>query len=647
MLNDAYGNRRYVIGGMVALVVLVYIIRLFDLQILDDTYRDKADSNAYLKKIEFPARGLIMDRNGEVLVFNKPSYDVMMVVREMHDFDTLAFCKLMDVTKLEFVKRMQDMRKRSGYSPFTPQPFMTSLSSEDYGVLQEQLFRFKGVSLQKRTLRDYKYPYAALLLGSIGEVNRKMIEDDPFYVMGDYAGQNGIEMTYEKYLRGEKGVEIFLRDAHGRVKGHLDDGALDVESKPGQDLTLSIDITLQGYGEELMRNKVGSVVAIDPSTGEILALVSSPTYDPSLLVGRKRSRNYNKLLNDPYKPLFDRPMMACYPPGSTFKTADALALEQEQIINVNTAYPCHKGYHVGSFTVGCHAHFSPLNLIQSVQHSCNAYYCAGFRAMMDSKKYKNISEAFETWKNHIVSLGFGYKLGADVPNEKRGYLPNSKVYDKIYGEGRWKSLMIVSNSIGQGEILATPLQIANLSATIANRGYYYVPHLVKHIKGYQLDSAFTTKHVTTIESKYFAPIVDGMELVMKTGTGWASRIDSIAVCGKTGTAQNPHGKDHSIFMAFAPKDNPKIAICVVVENSGFGATWAAPIASLMMEKYLKGYIPQRKKWMEDRILQANLMPTLTTTSHPATSTAKSSEEKKDNKEQNKESTKEKDAIKTE
>lgn len=609
MLNDVYGNRRLVIGGLMILVVLIYIIRLFDLQIIDDTYQDKADSNAFLKKIEFPARGLIKDRNGEILVFNKPAYDVMMVVREMKDFDTTTFCKLLNITPLNFVERTKEMRRRKGYSPYTPQPFMTQLSAEDYGILQEQLFRFPGISLQKRTLRDYNYHNAALLLGSIGEVNKKMIDADPdFYVQGDYAGQNGIEQTYEKYLRGEKGMEIFLRDAHGRVQGRYENGDYDVASKPGNDLTLSIDINLQAYGEQLMQNKVGSIAAIDPSTGEILALVSSPTYDPSLLVGRKRSMNYAKLLNDPLLPLYDRPMMACYPPGSTFKTANALILQQEKIIREYTAFPCHSGYHVGSFTVGCHAHFSPLNLVQSVQHSCNAYYCAGFRAMMDHPKYKGISNSFEVWKQHVVSLGFGYKLGADVPNEKRGFIPNSKYYDQIYGENRWKSLMIVSNSIGQGEILATPLQIANLAAIIANRGYYYVPHLVKDIEGQQLDSLYRTKKVSTIDSIYFLPVIDGMELVMSSGTGYASRIDSIAVCGKTGTAQNPHGEDHSLFMAFAPKNNPKIAICVVVENSGFGATWAAPIATLMMEKYLKGYIPRRRQWMEDRILKANLLP---------------------------------------
>lgn len=608
MINDLYGNRKYVIGGLMVLVVLIYILRLFSLQILDDSYQDKADSNAYLKQIEFPARGLIKDRNGKILVFNKPSYDVMMVVREMKQFDTLGFCTLLNISQEEFDIRMKDLKKRVGYSSYTPQPFMTQLPPEDYGVLQEQLFRFPGVYMQMRTIRNYNYSAAALLLGSVGEVNRKMIEKDEFYVLGDYAGQNGVEQTYENVLRGKKGVEVFLRDAHGRIQGKLDDGAHDIQSKAGQNLTLSIDIDLQIYGERLMENKVGSIVAIDPKTGEILAQVSSPTYDPAILSGRKRSENYEKLLKNPLKPLLDRPVMAYYPPGSTFKVANALIFEQEGIITPNTYLSCHLGYHVGRFSVGCHAHYSPLNLVQSVQHSCNAYYCASFRTMMDHKKYKNISDAFETWKNHIVSLGFGYKLGADVPNEKRGYIPNSGVYDKLYGKNRWKSLMIVSNSIGQGEILTTPLQIANLAAIVANRGYYVVPHLVKEIEGGEIDSIYRTKKITTIDPKHFAPIVEGMDLVMRAGTGWYSRIDSVAVCGKTGTAENPHGEDHSLFMAFAPKDDPKIAICVVVENSGFGATWAAPIASLMIEKYLKGYIAPRRIPMEEKMLNSNLLP---------------------------------------
>lgn len=611
MTNDIYANRKFVIAGLILTVVLIYLIRLINLQLVDDSYSSQADNNAYLKKVQFPARGIIRDRNNKVLVFNKLSYDAMIVPREMKDFDTVEFCQSVKIDKQTFKAKMREMRSKAGYSPYTPQLLIAQLDAHDYGILQEKSFLFPGMYLQKRTLREYNYPNAALLLGSIGEVGRKTLKADSidhFYVPGDYAGQNGVELTYEKYLRGEKGEEFFLRDAHGRIQGKLEDGLYDRESKPGLDLQLSIDIDLQAYGEKLMQNKVGSVAAIDPETGEILALVSSPTYDPSLLVGRKRSVNYEKLLNDPLNPLFDRPMMACYPPGSTFKTVNALIFEQEKIVSPWTAFPCTQGYHVGSFTVGCHAHSSPLTLIPSIQHSCNAYYCAGFRNMMDHRKYKNISNAFEVWKNHVVSQGFGYKLGADVPNEKRGYIPNSGVYDKIYGEGRWKSLMIVSNSIGQGEVTATPLQIANLAATIANRGFYIVPHLVKHIEGATIDSIYIKRHYTTIDSIYYEPVVEGMDLVMKNGTGWGARIDSIDVCGKTGTAQNPHGEDHSLFMAFAPKDHPKIAICVVVENSGFGATWAAPIATLMIEKYLKGYIPKRRLWMEERMLNANLLP---------------------------------------
>ncbi len=611
MINDQFQNRRLIIGGLMILVVAIYIVRLFNLQIVDDSYQDKADSNAFLKRVEFPVRGLIKDRNGKVLVFNKPAYDVMIVMKEIRGLDTLDFCNTLGITVENFNNRIRDIRNKAGYSSYTPQAFMSQLSSAEYGVLQEKLFKFPGVYIQKRTLREYSYPNAALLLGSIGEVSKKTVANDEFYIAGDFAGQNGIELTYEKELRGEKGVEILLRDAHGRIQGKYEGGIHDVPSKPGKNLMLSIDVDLQAYGEELMQNKVGSIAAINPSTGEILALVSSPTYDPSLLVGRQRSKNYKKLVNDPLKPLFDRPMMACYPPGSTFKTVNALIFQQEKIINRGTSYGCSKGYHVGSFKVGCHAHFSPLNLVQSVQHSCNAYYCAGFRAMLDAPKYKKVSAAFDVWKNHVVSLGFGYKLGADVPNEKRGYIPNVEIYDKIYGKDRWKSLTVVSLSIGQGEVLATPLQIANLGAIIGNRGYYYTPHLVKEIEGGEIDRSFIQKKVVTIDPQYFDPIVEGMDLVMKAGTGWASRIDSIEVCGKTGTAQNPHGKDHSIFMAFAPKDNPQIAICVVVENSGFGATWAAPIASLMIEKYIKGYVPARRNYLEERMFNTNLLPIVT------------------------------------
>ena len=607
MINDSNDNRRYTISLIMVAVCLIYIIRLFSIQIVDKSYLEQSQNNAYLRKVIYPSRGLLTDRNGRLIVFNKSAYDIMIVPREARGFDTLAFANTLGITKADFIKRMGIIKRKSGYSPYVPQLFMSQLSDEEYGPVSEKLYKFNGIYVQKRTLREYNYHNAALALGSIGEVSKKQIEADDFYQQGDYAGQNGIELTYEKVLRGEKGEEILLRDSRGRVKGKYEDGKYDKKPVPGKDIELSLDIELQKYGEELMNGKIGSIAAIEPSTGEILALVSSPTYDPSMLVGRKRSANFAALSKDPLKPLFDRPMMAQYPPGSTFKTAQALVLQQEGIITPNTAYGCQQGFHAGALSVGCHGHESPLNLKHSIQHSCNAYYCCGFRSMIDNRKYKNVSEAIDVWKNHMVSLGFGYKLGADVPNEKRGYIPNSSVYNKVYGENRWKGLTIISLSIGQGEVLATPLQIANLGATIANRGYYYTPHLVKKIFGGEIDSSFITRHNSTIDPKYYDIVVEGMELVMISGTGYYSRIDSIAVCGKTGTAENPHGKDHSIFMAFAPKDDPKIAISVVVENSGFGATWAAPIATLMIEKYLKGEIPKRRKHIEQRLLDANLI----------------------------------------
>lgn len=607
MINDSNDNRRYTISLIMVAVCLIYIIRLFSIQIVDKSYLEQSQNNAYLRKVIYPSRGLLTDRNGKLIVFNKPAYDIMIVPREAKGMDTLAFANTLGITVDDFNRRMAIIRRKSGYSPYVPQLFMSQLNDEEYGPISEKLYMFSGIYIQKRTLREYNFHNAALALGSIGEVSKKQVEADDFYQQGDYAGQNGIELTYEKVLRGEKGEEILLRDSRGRVKGKYEDGKYDKRPVPGKDIELSLDIELQKYGEELMHGKIGSIAAIEPSTGEILALVSSPTYDPSMLVGRKRSANFAALSKDPLKPLFDRPMMAQYPPGSTFKTAQALVLQQEGIITPNTAYGCQHGFHAGALSVGCHGHESPLNLMHSIQHSCNAYYCCGFRALIDHKKYKTVSDAIDVWKNHIVSLGFGYKLGADVPNEKRGYIPNSGVYNKVYGENRWKGLTIISLSIGQGEVLATPLQIANLGATIANRGYFYTPHLVRNIKGGEIDSSFITRHNSTIDPKYYNVVVDGMELVMISGTGFYSRIDSIAVCGKTGTAQNPHGKDHSIFMAFAPKDDPKIAISVVVENSGFGATWAAPIATLMIEKYLKGEIPKRRKPIEQRLLEANLI----------------------------------------
>lgn len=607
------GYRQYVIVAIVVLVALTYVLRLFYLQVVDSTYKDSADSNAFLKQTIYPSRGLIYDRDGRLVVSNKPVYDVMVILREMVNFDTLQFCSLLDISREEFDERIaliKDKKKNPGYSRYTPQVFMSQLSPQDYARIQETLFRFPGVSTQQRVMREYQYENAALALGSIGEVTRNQLEADNYYRRGDYRGQSGIEMKYEELLRGTKGYEILLRDVHGNIKGKYLDGELDKLPVSGSDLTISLDIELQKYAEELMSGKMGSIVAIEPSTGEILTLVSAPSYKPSLLVGRERSANYAKLLKDRHKPLFDRPLMAMYPPGSTFKTVQALVMQQEGIITKNTAFPCYKGYiYGGNHKLGCHAHSSPLDLAQSIQHSCNAYYCYGLRDFLDgsTKKFKSTGDAYDVWFNDVTSFGFNKKLGVDCPNEKGGSIPSRKFYDRYYGAGRWHSSTIISISIGQGEILCTPIQIANLAATIANKGYYYIPHILKGVQGGEIDEKYRTKHRTNVDSKYFDVVQEGMLGAVQAGTARIGIIDSIQFCGKTGTAQNPHGKDHSIFMAFAPMDNPKIAIAVYIENGGFGATWAVPIASLIIEKYLKGYIPEKRKWLEDKMLNSNLI----------------------------------------
>ncbi len=608
-----YSNRQYVFVIIVICVAAIYLVRLFTLQVIDHSYKDRADSNAFLKQVIYPSRGLIYDRNGKLIVSNQPVYDIMIVMREMKGFDTLQFCKMIEITKEEFDDRIvniKDRRKNPGYSSYTPQVFMSNLGTKDYARIQEKLFRFPGVFIQKRVMREYQVESAALALGYIGEVNQSQIDNDSYYRRGDYKGQSGIEKKYEDLLRGEKGYEILLRDVHGNIKGHYLDGELDLPPVAGKDLTVSLDIDLQSYGESLMSGKMGSIVAIEPSTGEILALISAPTYKPSLLVGKERSKNYSKLLTDKHKPLFDRPMMAMYPPGSTFKTVQALVMQQEGIINENTSYPCSRGYaYGGNHKLGCHSHASPLNLPQSIQHSCNAYYCWALRALLDvnAKKFGSTGNAYDAWFRDVCSFGFNDRLGVDSPNEKKGSIPSRKFYDRHYGVGTWHSSTIISISIGQGEILCTPVQIANLAATIANKGWYYIPHILKGVKDGQIDEKYLTKHKTLVDSKYFDVVQQGMHGAVLQGTAHIGKIDSIQFCGKTGTAQNPHGKDHSIFMAFAPKDDPKIAIAVYVENAGFGATWAVPIASLMIEKYLKGYIPESRKWLEERILNGKLI----------------------------------------
>ncbi len=603
-------KRKFIIGGFVVLVAIIFLIRLFDLQINDEKYKRSADSNAFLKKTVYPSRGLIYDRNGELVVFNQPAYDVMLIPRDVHPFDTLDFCNTLNITREQLDKRfeeMKDRRKNPGYSQYTPQRLITHLTAQDYGRLQEKLYRFPGFFIQKRILRQYDKPTAGNVLGNIREVSKKDIDNDPYYAAGDYTGDLGIEKSYEEYLRGVKGVEILIRDARGRIQGRYEDGANDIEPISGRDLRLSLDIKLQQYAESLMVGKRGAVVAIEPATGEILCMVSMPNYDPRSLVGRQRGESYKKLVNDESWPLFDRALMGTYPPGSTFKPTQGLIFLEEGIIDLNTAYPCSHGYINGGLRVGCHAHGSPLPLKPALQTSCNAFFCWGFKAMIDKRsKYGTSAKAFEVWKNHLVSMGYGYKLGVDLPGENRGFIPNAKYYDGFYREGRWSGNTIISVSIGQGEILATPLQIANLSATIANRGWFITPHVVKEIQDTVMPSGYNEKRYPTIASHYYDDVAEGMRMAVTGGTCRRAAIPGIEACGKTGTAQNPHGKDHSAFMGFAPYHDPKIAVAVYVENGGWGATYGVPIGSLVMEKYLTGQISPERKYMEDQMINSSI-----------------------------------------
>lgn len=603
-------KRKYVIGGFILLIVCIYIVRLFSLQVMDNRYKEFADSNAFMRKTLYPSRGMIRDRRDKLVVYNQPAYDVMMIPKNVQPFDTVDFCRTLGITRERFDRRLRDMKDRRinpGYSAYTPQSFITHISAKDYGRLQEKLYRFPGFFIQQRVLRRYSRPVGANILGNIREVSQREIENDSYYSAGDYCGDLGVEKSYEEHLRGQKGVEILIRDAYGRIKGNYENGIHDVAPVAGRDLKLAIDIDLQEYGERLMANKIGAIVAIEPSTGEILAMVSSPTYDPTQLVGRERGKYYNALVKDFYKPLFDRALKGAYPPGSTFKPTQGLILRQEGIITLGTAYPCYHGFVNGRLRVGCHAHGSPITLQPALQTSCNAFFCWGLKSMLDGhrSKYGSVDEAFEVWKRHLVSLGYGYKLGVDLPGEGRGFIPNAKFYNKIYGQGHWSANTIISISIGQGEINATPLQIANLAATVANRGWFITPHVVKEIQDTILPEEYRKRRYPTIERKYFEEVATGMRMAVTGGTCRLADLRDIQVAGKTGTAQNPHGKDHSAFIGFAPYDKPRIAICVYVENAGFGATYGVPIGSLMMEKYLNDTIANDRKYLEQRMLESN------------------------------------------
>lgn len=588
--------RKYVIAGVAALIVFTYIIRLFMLQITSDDYKKSADSNAFLKKIEYPSRGAIMDRRGKLLVYNQPAYDIMVVMNEMKDrLDTLDFCTALGITKEEFEKRMatiKDRNKNPGYSRFTEQLFMSQLSDKDFSVFQEKMYRFPGFYIQKRSVRQYTYNMGAHVLGDVAEVSPGDIEEDEYYQPGDYIGKLGIERSYEKELRGQKGIQILLRDAHGRIQGRYQNGALDQRAIPGKNLTLGIDAELQALGERLMEGKIGAIVAIEPATGEVLCMVSSPTYDPRQMVGRLRSKNHRALSQDVWKPLLNRAIMGQYPPGSTFKTTQGLTFMTEGVINSHTMYPCAHGFNFKGLHVGCHGHAAPLSLVPALSTSCNGYFCWGLYHMINTNisKYGSVQNAMNTWRDYMVSMGFGYRLGIDLPGEKRGLIPNAMFYDKAY-KGSWNGLTVISIAIGQGEVNATPLQIANLGATIANRGYYLVPHVVKNVQGQPLDTLYTRKHYTKASKEAYDYVVQGMRSSVLGGTCKELGKYDFNACGKTGTAQN-RGHDHSVFMGFAPMENPKIAVAVYVENGGWGATYGVPIGGLIMEKYLKGKLSE-------------------------------------------------------
>jgi penicillin-binding protein 2 len=597
-----YENRTYIIGGFFGVVILIFIIRLFSIQVIDDSFKTSSENNVIRKQTDYPRRGLIYDRNKELIVYNEAAYDLMITPKQATFLDTALICSLLEIDTLNLMKRIE---KASNYSMYKASVLMKQISVETYTKLQENMFLMPGFFVQTRTLRKYPYSTASHLLGYVGEVNQRIVKSTPYYKEGDYIGVSGIEKAYEDKLRGQKGVKLLLKDVHNNIKGSFNDGKFDIKSKPGKDLQSSIDIFLQNYGESLMKNKRGSIVALEPSTGEILCLVSSPNYDPNILVGRKRSENYLILNEDTInKPLFNRASLAQYPPGSTFKLINALIGLQEKVIYSGSKFNCDEGYVYGEEKrkMKCHPHRSPLNLIESISNSCNAYFCNVYRSIIE--KYPNTYEGYDVWRNYVTSFGLGNWLNNDLPTGQKGFVPTTNFYDRIYGKNRWKSLTNLSLSIGQDALLTTPIQMANMTAAIANRGYYYTPHIIKSIENDSIDDRFRKPIRTKVDSSLFEIVIKGMQEVVEDeelGTSNIAKMENYTVCGKTGTAQNPHGEDHSIFIGFAPKDNPKIAMAVYVENGGWGSTWAVPIASLMIEKYLNDTI--ERDWLEKKIVE--------------------------------------------
>ncbi len=603
MVNQHANARKTVIIIILLTIGLIFLLRLFYIQVLDPTYKLSSQNNVLRYITQYPARGMIYDRNGVLLVFNEASYDLMVIPRQVKAVDTNEFCKLLGITTESFEERLLKARKHSGHRPSV---FLEQVSKEDYGFIIEKMYRFPGFYFQARTLRRYPLPIAAHTLGDVGEVNRGEMNADPYYRMGDYIGKSGIERFYEKFLRGRKGVKIVMVDVFNREKGSFQDGIYDTMPVSGNDLFVSIDAELQQYGEELMRNKRGSIVAIEPSTGEILALVTSPVYDPNLLVGRVRGENYNLLLNDTLMPLVNRAISGTYPPGSTFKMVNALVAMQQGAITPNTKFTCQGP---SSLPIRCtHSHESPLTLHKALEHSCNPYFWNTFRASLNNPQYENLKAAYDDWYQLMYRFGFGHRFDTDIPFELPGNLPTRDYYDKVY-RGRWNALTVRSLSIGQGEILLTPLQLANMAVIIGNEGFYYPPHILKSIVGNDsIESLYTNRIETGIDAPHFQVVKDAMLDVFEgeRGTARWHRIPGVRAAGKTGTVQNPHGEDHSMFIAFAPVENPVIALSVIVENGGYGSAWAAPIASLMMEKYIQGEV--KRKALETRMKEGVIKP---------------------------------------
>ena len=590
----------------------ILITKLFVIQILNDKYKRDASNNSMVYDVIYPTRGIIYDRNGKIIVGNTVSYDILVTPREVKAFDTLQLAESLGVSADLIREKMAEYRKNRSRIGYQTVVMLKKVPPETYMKFAELQYKFPGFRGQMRSIRSYPFNAGGNLLGYVSEVDADFIKKHPGeYRSGDYAGKTGIEAARENDLKGEKGYHIYLRDSHNQIQNAYMDGEMDKEAVPGKDIVTTIDAELQQYGQELMQNKVGSVVAIEPATGEILAMVSSPGIDVDVLADI--SQHYGDIVKNPYKPMFNRTVQASYPPGSVFKLVNGLIGLQEGVLKPSDRYPCSRGFPYGNGRrLGCHGHASPLALLDAIATSCNGYFCYVFRNILDNKKYDSIQDAFDTWRDYVSSFGFGHKLGSDFPAELGGNIPTSNYYNKVYGKKGWKFTTIISLSIGQGEIGVTPLQIANLCATVANRGFYYIPHIIKDSPGIEIDPKYHERVYPKVDSSYFQLAVQGMYMAVNGGgaaggTAFSAAIPGQDVCGKTGTAQNPRGADNSVFICFAPKDNPKIAVAAYIENAGFGATWACPIASLLVEKYLTGGIREERKYVEDRVLQGDLM----------------------------------------